>query len=480
MDRLERLEKKIKDDELGRQFLISHVSHCFISNGLEIERIRQKFDYGAEREVLKLGVGKEEAAINVLTEYNYVLVHEGGGISCYTHRGEYNDQSKRLVILFRETSGTLVDVRKGVFSKPFADSLSDPKYLLATKSGSLFFSPFIIDSIPKFRQKATASVQATRVGLNQSLLDGMASKDNNDLFQDIAINFEVLAKEKFDLYSDHDDRYVNTNQPVWDMENPLSEQPMEEDSRHNDVIQCKGWRIEHLAYYVPAHSGDLCRYGVHLTKRGIAHIANAVYEECKAKISDNENLKEVIILATIHKLYAHEVCHAWIEYLCCLLDFGVGVGEEATDRVYAKTNTGFNSYIYMEEAICNTFAYGLLGHYLTVGDRLNSEDKEVIMDAFDCVMRRAPKGYCDFLAIPENPAKSKIFQTNVMKLLVEIYDAVRWKHLEERIGIEAELGSLDKFDVRGAIIGLVKLSLESLGDSESDWVAGQPPLFIEY
>lgn len=438
----------------------------------EIEFTTQEISvrFGLNRSVFVIKKNDGIRVIEDLVSFRFAEAQRSDGVICYSTRR--NGLVVGLVVVSTWSTETMIGVYKDWKLEVNADYLLDPKYLLEKESGSLFFSPSIIESAPKFRLRPT-SVSAPRTSCHSNLREDLANSDGNTLFREIRSEFETLVAEQFDCYSDSEGQCVDPIQPVWDMENPSMNDEQKQDSERNDITRCQDWRIEHAAYYVPAHGGDLCRYGIHLTKRGIAHIANAVYERCRSIASYKDNLKHIIILASIQKLYAHEVCHAWIEYLCCLLDFEVGVRKTPSERFYAATNYKYNYYIFMEEAICNTFAYGLLNRYLMESDLLKSEEKETIMAAFACIMRRAPKGYCDFLAITESPAKSTIFHANVVRLLVEIYGPNNPGYIKD------QHGSRDTLVVQDAVVEMVKLTLESLDVSDSDWVAGEPPLFIE-
>ena len=77
----------------------------------------------------------------------------------------------------------------------------------------------------------------------------------------------------------------------------------------------------------------------------------------------------------------------------------------------------------MEEAICNTAAYGALQSFLNGkdADDIPKYDSKVILSAFETCMRKQPQGYKDFFAITDAPHKSQLFILNVCRLLVDIY-----------------------------------------------------------
>jgi hypothetical protein len=254
---------------------------------------------------------------------------------------------------------------------------------------------------------------------------------NFHLYFEIRRDFDKLISTRFHPYST-DTQCVVGSQPSWNMRSCMSdsgrndEMPINQESPRNDPVQekdpltCRKWRMEHWAYYSPAHTNKSDRYGIHLTKRGIAKLAHQGHQFCP------EEPLEIVQLAAVYKLYAHEMCHAWIEDICCLIDFSECETAPKLARRYAQTQKRYHSYIFMEEAICNTAAYGWLKNFLF--DSPNNRDPSMppfnpqnILDAFEKCMRAQPPGYRDFLAIKELPYQSEIFVQNVCRLLVEVY-----------------------------------------------------------
>ena len=271
----------------------------------------------------------------------------------------------------------------------------------------------------------------------------------DDFYAGIARDYEKLIRQPFKLYAcesgEASDDHIIERQPTWDMNAPLDdfdedllrrkEAPFEE-----SPLKRRGWRMEHLAWYSPAHMNPAHRYGIHITRRGVAHVAQQVQALCP-----NEPL-EIIQMAAVYKIYAHELCHAWIEDLACLFDFLQGERAVKKQRNYARTQARFNSYIFMEEAICNTAAYGWLREFLGVPRGIVREDiglprynAQVILDAFTQWMRKQPRGYRDFLEIQKTPIRNELFVQNVFRLMIEVYGIVHHGHREyemvEAIGL---------------------------------------------
>ncbi len=239
----------------------------------------------------------------------------------------------------------------------------------------------------------------------------------NSLQAEISRDYQDLIKEDFQLFSTQTD-FINQNQACWDMHNIFKVKAEQNKIDELPKDKSTAWRMENLAYYAPAHTHSAEEYGIHLNKIGIAKFAQQVFEECS-----NQPL-EIIQLSAIFKVFAHEMCHAWIEDICCLIDFAQGEQSvKLADRRYSKTNQYYNSYIYMEESICNTAAYGALQSFLNGKDAADipKYDSQVILSAFETCMRKQPQGYKDFLVIPDAPHKSQLFILNVCRLLVDIY-----------------------------------------------------------
>lgn len=226
------------------------------------------------------------------------------------------------------------------------------------------------------------------------------------------------------------------NQPVWDMGDCLSErrleprgEVLEEDRRQappqenpdGGPLPASEWQMERLAYYVAAHHGLPDRYGIHVLDRSVVKVAQEVHDLCPG-----EPLA-VLQMAALYLMYAHELCHAWIEDICALVDFSVGEKAPLEDRRYTRVKKRFNSYIFMEEALCNTAAYGWLHHFLTdaaaggPGPAVPPFNAQAILASFGQWMRGQPMGYSNFLAIEEKPVRSKVFIQNLCRLMVEIY-----------------------------------------------------------
>lgn len=236
-------------------------------------------------------------------------------------------------------------------------------------------------------------------------------------------------------------------QPVWDLREPLSQERTPQEERTTEAIRakstdgdCDSWRFELLAWYCDAHRHRERDYGIHLTKTGIAKSGAEIMRHSASSGAAMSRRSAVII--AVYALYCHELCHAYIEDLACVLEFALGV-----DR-YCSVTKAFRGHIITEEAICNTFAFSCLNEFLELSDwaktpagalekqrqwhtefsrlpyqpepepRFNSDD---MLGAVERWMRSQPRGYSDFLASKGSVAQNALLWVNMARLLAQIY-----------------------------------------------------------
>ncbi len=240
---------------------------------------------------------------------------------------------------------------------------------------------------------------------------------------------------------------IVAKQPKWDL-NDVSDKASisvedgwgaSQDNGSKEAPPVKGgiahspdWHNELLACYRSAHFYDGKEYGIHISKAGALAAATRVHERCPG-----QNIN-VVLLSVVFFLFAHELCHAWIEDICSLTDFIEGGTKDIKERRYHRAQQHCNGYILMEEALCNTAAFAWLRHFLSTGagDHLNGNDKfsaNKILNAFKGWLEDQPNGYKDFVVLPEIPVDSNKFIINMMRLIVEIYDSAKelnfWKYV---------------------------------------------------
>jgi hypothetical protein len=362
---------------------------------------------------------------------------------------------------------------------------------------STIFTPFAQKYLLRERWLHDKTDGALRLLIDSGLGWHWGIRDDK-LFSQINRDFEKLAESDFELYSAQSDCML-ANQSTWNMEKCMDDPQSDREKQTvqidksetrttegNANSSCGSWRMEHLAYYSPAHTTGAALYGIHLSKRGLAKVAQQVHGLCP-----DEPL-EIVQMASVYKLFAHEMCHAWIEDICCMFDFSNGESAPADERIYAQTQRRWNGYILMEEAICNTAAYGWLRHFLFEVNPKEKQsmpafDAETILRAFEKWMRSQPAGYRDFVAIEEAPPISALFIQNICRLLMEVY-----KPGSHHRGWDGNLSrpwhefhSKGLHDVVGEYFGahlqrdLKHISFRKLNRWDQLWIGNQP-LHVEY
>ena len=250
-------------------------------------------------------------------------------------------------------------------------------------------------------------------------------------------------------FGNEDDPCVNNDQPDGNLleeeeiepshgdreEAPSPHEPANQESptskggqgRNPESDPCRGWRMEFLAWYSDAHRNEIRDYGIHIRRGSVAKILPRIenYLSRKGKPQD----PKILMFSILFKIYAHELCHGWVEDLCSLIDFLHEETAERAKRRHALTLDRLRAYIFLEEALCNTAAHGLLQHQLQalhglrnaggIGASLLAFEPDKVMDAFREWMRSQPKGYRDFSEISERPQESSLFKANLVRLLTD-------------------------------------------------------------
>jgi hypothetical protein len=127
-----------------------------------------------------------------------------------------------------------------------------------------------------------------------------------------------------------------------------------------------------------------------------------------------QKLKEKYRRLFFYKVFIHELCHAWVEDLVSKVCKENDVDIKSSP--YMTTIKKYKAYIPMEEALCNTAAYGYLYNLKTVDNSCDVIKKEIFS-----WMRGQPEGYRDFKEIKEEPGKSKQFHKLVGLVLKKCY-----------------------------------------------------------
>ena len=176
---------------------------------------------------------------------------------------------------------------------------------------------------------------------------------------------------------------------------------------------------DYLAFYRPAHIANVNEknevedYGIFFIRD---RMFRAVTELPQNRSWDgmDQKLKEKYRRLFFYKVFIHELCHAWVEDLVSKVCIKNDV--DIKDSHYTTTLEKYKAYIPMEEALCNTAAYGYLYNLKTV-DNSCDEIKEEIFSW----MRGQPEGYRDFKEIKEEPGTSGHFHKLVGLVLKKCY-----------------------------------------------------------
>lgn len=178
------------------------------------------------------------------------------------------------------------------------------------------------------------------------------------------------------------------------------------------------WKpVETLAWYVPelvATNKKNQKFGIHFCKAKMESAFNEI---------DFGNVDEWFSkCAFIQTVFAHEACHAWIE---ALVNHSYYFNGSTNPLVTMKSILSqYGGYIAVEEAICNTAAFGWATWFTAraVEDGVISQPQgDAFLKAIKQWMRGQPRGYCDFKDSGELPIRSHEFLSDISKLLKKIY-----------------------------------------------------------
>jgi hypothetical protein len=235
---------------------------------------------------------------------------------------------------------------------------------------------------------------------------------------------KLIIEAKIKIKNNPSEKCIVEDQPIWDISDDYSKEVQitkstEEDLKFDNCWNKNGKPIFDIpAWYQPAHFNPPNEYGIYITRWGIVSYAESIIN-MNSKISREEALVSALAL-----LWWHELSHAWIEDICSLIESLTG------DNHYSGTLKRYNSYIFMEEAICNSSAYGNLASVLDVRKPIGGANftentitnKQNILDAVKKIFRGQRKGYSDFYEFDCWVHVKKIFFSSVAKLIHEVYE----------------------------------------------------------
>ena len=175
---------------------------------------------------------------------------------------------------------------------------------------------------------------------------------------------------------------------------------------------------DYLAFYRPAHIANVNEknevedYGIFFIRdrmfRAVTELPRGSWDGM------DEKLKEKYRRLFFYNVFIHELCHAWVEDLVSKVCIENDV--DKTKPPYKETLKNYKGYIPMEEALCNTAAYGYLYNLKPDDNSCDDIKKEIFS-----WMRGQPEGYRDFKEIKEEPGKSEHFYKLVGLVLKKCY-----------------------------------------------------------
>jgi hypothetical protein len=212
-----------------------------------------------------------------------------------------------------------------------------------------------------------------------------------------------------------DPRDIVPDQPVWDLnakpggkDEAREEQDRKFSESRNEKSNHLGWRQrDPIAWYCPASFFPPEKYGIHFDAAKVRRLAlNLEKHDPSASITQDEWL-----VAAIVKIFWHEICHGWVEDLCHLVESLNG------ENHYKEIQIKLTSYVFMEEALCNTVALWMLKFFFQ-----SHKQKDVIFASVIDFMKSQPKGYRDFRNdMPQWPGQSDWISKNLRKFMVKVY-----------------------------------------------------------
>ena len=176
---------------------------------------------------------------------------------------------------------------------------------------------------------------------------------------------------------------------------------------------------DYLAFYRPAHIANVNEknevedYGIFFIRDRMFRAVTELPQN-RSWIGMEEKLKEKYRRLFFYKVFIHELCHAWVEDLVSKVCIKNDV--DFKNSPYTKTLEKYKAYIPMEEALCNTAAYG----YLYNLKKLDNSCDEIKEEIFSW-MRGQPEGYRNFKEIREEPGTSEHFHKLVVLVLKTCY-----------------------------------------------------------
>ena len=187
-----------------------------------------------------------------------------------------------------------------------------------------------------------------------------SNKENSEIASgNIKMDDPKFTSQTSELENFWDDDGDWFDEPLNQNDNPKEEEDTFENQ--NSDSSPNFWLpkpIDTLAVYKPAHFADEDEYGYGIAFKKDAFL-NSVVPYINALPSDTTgtNFQTKLLGLIIYHVFAHEVCHSWVEDIVSMVDFEMGVGS-GEPNTYPRAQQKFGGFIAREEAVCETAAYG--------------------------------------------------------------------------------------------------------------------------
>jgi len=212
-------------------------------------------------------------------------------------------------------------------------------------------------------------------------------------------------------------------------------------------------RYDTYAYYRSAHA---C-VGPEDTQKspekyGIFYLRGALFWLCEYLKTKHENkpfeFHKNVLLIVFYHIYAHEVCHAWIEDIVSMVDFKSGHNNPLSSS-YRERIGKFKPF---EESICETAAYAWSRDCLAKSFE-NDKDREDLLEAYEDWHSKSVGsllGYSSFGRLETAPVTQPIFIKAICRLVAGGYlkrekNELCRKVIEDFFGGKINRGSKKKF-----------------------------------
>jgi hypothetical protein len=172
-----------------------------------------------------------------------------------------------------------------------------------------------------------------------------------------------------------------------------------------------------LASYRPAHFFDSHKYGITFQRdQFLKSVCGYI-----SKLQNEDIKKSDLYILIIYHVFAHEVCHSWVEDIVSMIDFELGK-EKNCANFYTAAHKRYRGFIQREEAVCETAAHGWVYDCI---QKSKCPNVDKLRQAYDVWLRDSVgnlPGYSNYCpSVNEAPIKSQTFIKGLAKLISSRY-----------------------------------------------------------